>query len=244
MKRRKRVTSPIPLPSARIGSEFGGLRSHGVNASSLLTELADQYGKNNDLGVIRSWLRRNRHEANEKHLEALLSRVNHLRAHAQSLSDFKAELATQADRFELEVTRILEASEIELDRQSEEHHTFLVQQDTEREQAQVELSRLKLENDRIKLEHEKLKAETRLIILRGNLIEKITKELDLKNISPPQAFVLIKALNQDNTESDIFMAEEQLEQMKAEAELKKAEARQAGYDADYAQYKMKESMKE
>ena len=133
-------------------------------------------------------------------------------------------------------TRRCLIARIELDRQREDHETYLTEQDAEREQIKVELARLRLEN-------EKLKAESRLIVLRGNLIEKITQELDLNNISPAQAFVLVKALNQDSTESDIFMAQGQLDQMQADAELKKAEARQAGYDADYAEYKMNESMK-
>ena len=236
MRQRKRVTSPIPLPNTGNSSSFSGLKPYNINSSSLIAELADQYGKNNDLGVIRSWFRKNRHNANEKHLEALLSRISHLRTHAQSLSDFKAELLTQADRFDLEITRVVEAAENAVDRQREEHKTFLVLQKKEREQAHAELARMKLENNRVSL-------ESRLITLRGNLIEKITNELDLNNISPPQAFVLIKVLNQESTESDIFMAEGQLEQMKAEAKLKNAEAKMAEQEAKYEGFKMEENMK-
>lgn len=130
-----------------------------------------------------------------------------------------------------------------MDRQREGHQTFLVQQEMERQRAHGELVRIKLENDKIRLEHERIKAENRLVELRGDLIEKITTELDMKNISPPQAFVLIKALNPNSKDSDVFMAQEQLDQMKAEADLKKAEARKAGYAADYEEYKMNESMK-
>lgn len=243
MRQQKRITSPIPFPGGDSHERPSALKSSQVIPSSLIDELANQYYQNNDLGVIQSWFRKRRHRANEEHLVALLSRVNTVRAHTQSLTAFRAELITQADRLELEISKILEASENEVTRQREEHETFLIRQEMERERVRGELARMKLENDKIRLEHERIKAENRLVELRGELIEKITTELDMKNISPPQAFVLIKALNPNSKDSDVFMAQEQLEQMKAEADLKKAEARKAGYAADYEEYKMNESMK-
>lgn len=242
MKLRKRITSPIPLPGNDRSERLSTGKSHLGNSSSLITELANQYNKNNDIGVIRSWFRKGRHKANEEHLTALFERVQHIREHAKGLSEFQAELLTQRDRLENEIIRITEASEIAVEQQREEYETFVARHQVERERAQLELARLNLENERIKLEHVKMKAETRIIDLRGNLIDKITAELDLNNISSQQAFVLIKALNQENTEADIFMAEGQLEQMKAEAQLKRAEAKKAEHDAEYAKFKMDENI--
>jgi hypothetical protein len=243
MTNQKRVTNRIPLPSDDRTERFSGGRLPTGNSSNLISELVSQYNKNNDLGVIRGWFRKNRHKANENHLTALFERVQHVREHAQGLSDFKAELITQQERLEIDITRILEASEIALEQQREEHKSFVARHQVERERVYLELARLQLENEKIKLEHEQMKANTRLSVLRGNLIEKITNDLDLNNITPQQAFVLIKALNQASTESDFFLAQEQLDQMRAEADMKTAEARKAGFEADLEEFKLNETKK-
>lgn len=207
-----------------------------LGVHSLISELTAKYNQKNDVGIVRAWFRRNKLKSQEKHLQALSALVQEVRAHTTTLIEYKAELMTQHQRMEDLVLLKTEESQFAVDRQREEHATFLALQEKERQQTIHELEQMKIQNDQ-------LKQEARLVRLRGNLIEKITGELDLKKISSAQAFVLIKALNQDNTEADIFMAEEQLDQMKAEAKIKKAEAKRAKIEADYEEYKMQESVK-
>ena len=207
-----------------------------LDVHNLVAELTTKYNQNNDVGIIRNWFRRNKIESQDKHLQSLLSMVRQVREHSTDLIEFKANLMSQQQLLHHLITGKIEHAAFAVDRQREEHQTFLMHQVTERNRAIEELERIRIDNKhRI--------AETRLVNLRGDLIEKITKELDLDHISPPQAFVLIKALNQENTESDVFMAEGQLEQMKAEAKLKNAEARMAEQEAEYEKFKMNESMK-
>ncbi|MFA7382857.1 MAG: hypothetical protein WC001_05355 [Desulfurivibrionaceae bacterium] len=214
-----------------------------LDVHNLVSELVSKYNQNNDVGVIQSWFRRNRLEGQEKHLQALLRLVRQVREHSSDLLEFKARLISQREVLGNLIIQQVEESQFNVDRQREGHQTFIVQQEMERQRAHGEHVRIKLENDKVRLESERIIAENRLVELRGTLIEKITTELDMKNISPPQAFVLIKALNPNSKDSDVYMAQEALDKMKAEADIKRAEARKAGFEADHEEYKMKESQK-
>lgn len=207
-----------------------------LDVHNLIGELTTKYNQKNDGGVIRNWFKRKRIEGQDKQLGALLSLVRNVREHSNDLVEYKAHLMSQQQVLHNIIIGKIENSQFAVERQREEHQTFMIQQQVEREKAMEELEKLRLEN-------ENLKAENRLVKLRGSLIEKITNELDLKHISPPQAFVLIKALNQASTESDFFLAQEQLDQMRAEADMKTAEARKAGVEADLEEFKLNETRK-
>lgn len=75
----------------------------------------------------------------------------------------------------------------------------------------------------------KVIGEARMIALQGRLLEKIINELDLDNITPEQAFILVKALNPEanaaiDFASQQLMVEAKIEQMKAQTEKLKHEA--------------------
>lgn len=225
------------------GNFSSALSLDNLDVHGLVSELITKYNSRNDQGIIVNFFKRINVDSQTKHLQSVLDLVSQVRQHSSDLLEFKARLMSQREVLGNMIMHQIEESQFAIDRQREEYGTFLVKQEVERQCAHEELVRIKLQNDRQRLENTRVTAEVRLVELRGALIEKVTQELDLKNISPPQAFVLIKSLNPNSKETDIFMAQEQLDQMKAEAEIKRAEARKAGYAADYEEYKMKESMK-
>lgn len=214
-----------------------------LEVDKLTKQLIDNFQQNNDTGIIRSFFRTKKYEKQKEMIGAMEQLVASIRSISKSAEDFKTHLFAKQYILPLIIQGQIEEAQRAIVVAREEYKTFLVKQEIDRQRAHAELDRIKLENDSIRLDHELKRAENRLVTLRGDLIDKVTNDLDLKNISPPQAFVLIKALNPNSKESDVFMAQEQLEQMKAEAEIKKATARKAGYEADYEEYKMKESMK-
>jgi hypothetical protein len=103
------------------------------------------------------------------------------------------------------------------------------------EQRENELKRLEDKNEKrkteiaqLKAEAAKVKAHSRLIELQNELFRRIIDELDLGNITPQQAFLLINALKPSaGKESDLSARlstiEDQLEKFKAETESIKIE---------------------
>jgi hypothetical protein len=84
------------------------------------------------------------------------------------------------------------------------------------------------EIERIKAEASRLKANSKLIKLQNELFRRIIDELDLGNITPQQAFILIKELKPSaGKESDLSarlsIIEGQLEKFKVEAAMIKAQ---------------------
>lgn len=102
-----------------------------------------------------------------------------------------------------------------------------------------------LANSRVEAEIRQLAANSRLTELQGNLLQKVLSELDLKNITTEQAFVLVKALNpQANADVDFAMVNAQMEKFKAETEFKFQQARQQKYTADEMKHELEETVRE
>ena len=80
------------------------------------------------------------------------------------------------------------------------------------------------ECERVRAEIADMQANTRITELQAALLEKVVNELDLANITPSQAFVLVKALNpKGEKEVDLGMMEAEIDKMKAETEKIRAE---------------------
>lgn len=221
-----------------------------LDVHRLTNELISKYNQNNDVGIIQSWFSRNKVKVQESHLQAVLSKVNHIREHSRSLIEYKAELMTQQQALENLIICKIEESEFSVERQREDHQTYLNQQAAERERVWLELDSLKNENDRAKYEAEKAKWEAEesknkawITELRGKLIEKIIDELKFSDINMKQVFVLIEMIKEADTDSDILGAEARWEQLKAEAKRTMAQADQEETRADWERYKFKQDSK-
>lgn len=110
-------------------------------------------------------------------------------------------------------------------------------------QAKERAKRLEMEekmNDvKIKVIETKVNDESRFNKSRSELLDKIVKEMDMNNINPSQAFILINALapgaNDDlNFQTRADLIREELEKMKAENRYKTAEAKEREAQADEA----------
>lgn len=221
-----------------------------LGVHSLVNELVVKYNQNNDVGIIRSWFRRNRVEAQDKHLTALSSFVGNVRRHASDLIEFKAQLMSQMEVLEYRITEIIEAAQFALDRQREEHQSFLIQKQAERKQILLELEKLQHSYDKLKWDAEKAKWEAeeikqraRILELRGKLIEKIIQELQFADINMKQVFVLIEMIKESASDSDILGAEARWEQLKAEAKKTMAQADQEETESEWKKYKFEQDKK-
>ncbi len=154
-----------------------------LGVHGLVGELTAKYNQNNDVGIIRSWFRRNRIESQGKHLEALFSLVQEARAHTSSLIEYKAELMTQQKRMEDLILLKTEESQFAVDRQREDHQTFVSTEETTRKTNEAVANREFLENERIAYENQIKAGEAaqnkeiaNILKLKGKLIEKIIDE--------------------------------------------------------------------
>jgi hypothetical protein len=241
-KRNKFVARTIQVNSEN--HSIQNLDELGVHG--FVSYISEYHKRDIDVGVIRSWFRRKRLEAQGKHLDEIYNLVRKAREHTSNIVEFKAQLMTQQTRIDNLIIALEEESEMMVERQREEYETFLAGQENQRETYKLELDRLKYENERLKYEAEELKGraeqekqKARLIQLRGDLIEKITKDLDFSDINMKQVFVIIEMVKDSTSEADIITAEARWEQMKAEAKISEAEAQSKGYEAEQKGYKTK-----
>ncbi|WP_028316604.1 hypothetical protein [Desulfatibacillum aliphaticivorans] len=215
-----------------------------LDVHSLVSELSVRFNQKNDVGVIRAWFRRKRIEVQTTHLQALSNQVAQVRSQAQDLVEFKAQLMTQREVLAARMVEIVEASQFAVDRQREEHQTFLTRQHGDRERVFSELERLKAENDKLIWQAEQERQTARLIQLRGDLIQKALSELDFQNLDMRQVFVIIEMIKDSRTEADIFNAEAKVDFLKAEARKMEAQARQEEAEADFKAWNFEENKKE
>ena len=221
-----------------------------LDVHKLTNELIASYNQNNDVGVIRGWLRRNKVESQEKYITALLNKVRTIRESASTLVEYKAQLMSQQQVMESLIIGKIDEAQFAVDRQREEHQTFLDEQTAERERIWIELDRAKNENEKMKYEVEKAKWEAeeakhraRIIELRGALIEKIKDEVKFSDINMKQVFVLIEMIKDATTDADIITAEARWEQLRAEAKKTSAQANQEETKADWERYKFEQDSK-
>lgn len=87
---------PVPwdsnMPVMNLGSS-----THQLNLDGLIGELVHRYSKSGDVGVIRSWFRRKKIEANNNALRALGEHVQILRQQSGDVLEFKAHLLSQTE---------------------------------------------------------------------------------------------------------------------------------------------------
>ena len=249
MKYNKRSSAKHKGESAEYKSGYGIERKRPVDLDllgvhRLVAELTSKYNQNNDVGIVRSWFRKNKIEGQEKHFQALGNLVQEVRLHTSNLVEYKAELMTQQQRMEDLILLKEEESQFAVDRQREEHQTFLSQEDATRSEHGTRQEREKLENERIEAENEKIywdaqqnREKANLLGLRGKLIEKIIVELDFADINMKQVFVLIEMIKDTDSKADILTAEAQWENLKAETEIKREQVKDGKLDNKHKKWK-------
>ncbi len=237
------------LKQSQSGQYQVDLNSLGVH--SLVNELILKYNQNNDVGVIRSWLKRRKVEAQNQQLSSLFGLVTNIRENASDLVEFKAQLMSQQMVMGSRITAIIEEAKFAVDRQRQEQKTFIIRQAAEREQANLMLERLKHENEAARwqaeaarFEAEDLKQKARITELRGDLIAKIIRELSFAEINMKQVFVLIEMVKDASSRDDLFTADARWEQLKAEADKTQALADQEKTKADHERWKFEQDKKE
>jgi len=215
-----------------------------LGVHNLVSELTAKYNQNNDAGIISNWFERKKINSQEKRLQALSALVQEVRSHSNNLLEFKTELVTQQQRMEDLILLKTEESQFAVDRQREVHQTFVSGEETTRNEQLLKLERDRLDNARIEAENEKIfweaqqnKQKSLLMGLRGKLIEKIIGELDFADINMKQVFVLIEMIKDTDTKADILTAEAQWEHLKAETEIKQAQADQENLNTEHKKWK-------
>lgn len=160
-----------------------------------------------------------RQELNLEQQGLIRSQIYELGMAAEELAETQAKLYL----IPTVVDAIIEQREDEIELAKQRLLTQIHKEKAEREAYDVLLIEARAKVQRIY-------ADTKLVELQGKLLEKVTNELDLGNISPEQAFVLVKALNptaEANVDfaSQQLMIETQIEKMKAETQKKIEEGR-------------------
>ena len=222
-----------------------------LDVHSLVNELIVKYNQKNDVGVIRSWLKRRKVEAQNQQLTSLFGLVANIRENAQDLVEFKAHLMSQQAVLTSRITALIEEARFVVERQRADHATYLKQREAECEQAHLMLENLKHENDAAKwraeaarYEAEEIKQKARITELRGDLIAKIIQEMSFADINMKQVFVLIEMVKDATSQDDLFTADARWEQLKAEANKAQALADQEKTKADHEQWKFEQDKKD
>jgi len=132
--------------------------------------------------------------------------------------------------------------------QFEQHELEITRLRAEKEKAGLELDRINAEIDHMREDLKRIQGTNKIIEVRGRILERIEGELDFNNITPSQAFVLIKALNPDASADVDFASRElvineQIDRMKAETAKVREETRTKKYQADLDEHKKDEQIK-
>lgn len=209
----------------------------------LTKELIEKYNQNNDTGIIKSFFQKKKVEGQEKALDALLDLIRTIRQNSNSIIEYKAHLAIQQDLFEIIAEGKITEAELMAAKTKAMLEADLFRQQLDKEKAQAELDSMLIENKRAEHEAEKVSVGNRIMSLRGDLIEKIIKELDFANLDMKQVFVLIEMVKEVGANDDLFAAEARWEQLKAEAKKTNAQADQEVTKADWEKFKFEQESK-
>jgi len=189
-----------------------------LDVHELTQSLIDNYSRNQDTGIIASWLGRKKFEGQQKKLAAFNAVVREVREHSRNLQEYKAELLNRQYIFPLIMQgQMLEAQQaIELMR--EQHKTAMHREDIDRRKTFEELRTAVLHNDSIDIINQ--------------LKKKIVNEVDINSISPHVATLIRDIINPGMSSDQLLNALGQYENIRAESDIRKQEARAAKISTD------------
>jgi len=199
-----------------------------LNMVQIAQDLSKMINQPNPRGWIRKKFQTWKLELDNERINQIATYVERIRAVNQSMQNLQYELFMSPQI----ISDMINGYYLEAQQKTE----LQIQEHTDKLHAlEEQMKAREIANDRARAEIEQIRSSTRLTQLQGNLLAKIVNELDLENITPEQAFVLVKALNpmanaQVDFASQQMMIEAQIEKMKAEASRIRAEA-----DKEYAQ---------
>ena len=184
-----------------------------LDVHELTQSLIDNYSRNQDTGIIASWLGRKKFEGQQKKLQAFNAVVREVREHSRNLQEYKAELLNREYIFPLIMQGQLLKAQQELELLREQHRTRMYNEQIERDILFQKLRNSILQNDSIEI----------INILR----RKIAEEFDINNASPHATALIRDILNPGMNSAELLHALAQYESIKTDTDLKRTQVRTA-----------------
>ncbi|WP_319526161.1 hypothetical protein [uncultured Desulfosarcina sp.] len=169
-----------------------------INVVQLAKDLSVQINQKQPKGWLRKWWVNQKLPMDNQRLSHLNDYINEIQRVNSSITDMQAELFVQPQILQYVIEkRLIEARqqiEIEVKRHEREINKYT-----------QEINRDKLETARVQAEIRNTISQTRIVDLQGKLLEKLIDDLDIKNITPEIAIIIIKALD-PNAQVDLASA--------------------------------------
>lgn len=213
-----------------------------INVVELARTLSDHITRPQSAGWLSRWWQDRRLPADSSRLNYLQAYVDKLIKINDSITDMQYKLYVQPAVLDHLIEGNEQKMEQEIEKQTKQHEDEMERIDDENQMRKAQVAKVKAEAGQ-------LEANARLTDLQAMLLRKIIDYLDLDNITPEIAFILVKALNplagkDTDLASQQLIIEGQLEKYKAEAEKIRAEAKQEATKARHEDWKFKQDKKD
>lgn len=185
-----------------------------LNMVQVVQELSEIMNKPNPKSRLAKWWQNKHIPHDRERIDFLESYLASVRRINQETVNLQSELFLSQAVIENTILGYTQQAKFKMELQLKEHEYNL---NHLKKMMEVE----DLTTERMKAEIDQLKTSTQLTGMQVRLLDKIIGELDLNNISPGMAFVLIKSMN-PNADANVDFAsqqlilEQQIERMKAE----------------------------
>jgi hypothetical protein len=212
-----------------------------INVVELANTLSAHITRPQSAGWLSRWWQDRKLPKDNARLMQLQVYVDNLIKINDSITDMQHKLFIQPQVLNHMISGNLLRMRQEMELQIRQHQDNMDRLDDENEMRKAQVAK-------VKAEAAQLEANAILTQLQGTLLRRIIDELDLSNITPQQAFVLVKALNplagkDIDLASQQLLIEGQLEKYKAEAEMIRAQAKQEETEAQHRAWKFKQDKK-
>jgi len=205
-----------------------------INVVQLAQDLSRQIQTPQPKGWLSKWW-------TNKKLPYDNDRIGHLTDYVRRVREINSEITEMQYQLYIQpkvLENLIQGYELEAMRQAD-----IQVAEHERQIAEINEQRKRDEEETLLLKAQVNKAvnEARMVGLQADLLDKIITELDINNITPEQAFVLVKALNPEASANVDFasqqlMLEAQIDRMKAETLKKKYEAEREAQQSRLEKY--------
>ncbi|MFZ2403905.1 MAG: hypothetical protein WAW41_02135 [Methylobacter sp.] len=189
-----------------------------LDVHDLTQSLIDNYNRNQDTGILASWFGRKKFEGQQKKLAAFNAVVREVREHSRNLQEYKAELLNRQYIFPLIMQGQMFEVKQAIELMREQHKTAMHREDIDRRKTFEQLRTAVLSNDSIDIINQ--------------LKRKIVSDIDINNISPHVATLIRDIINPNMSSDQLLNALGQYENIKAESDIRKQEARAAKISTD------------
>ena len=159
-----------------------------INITELANNLSEHITRPQNMGWLQRWWLDRRLPNDSSRVMFFQTYVDNLIKLNDSVTDVQHKLRVQPDILKSMIMGSQLEARQKIQKQIREHKERMDAIDDEAARRIIELNR-------IRAEVSQLEANATLTQLQGTLLRRIIDELDLSNITPQQAFVLVKALN-------------------------------------------------